>query len=199
MNYYIDFDHTLFDSQKITKRMLQAIVDASKMDIMEECNSMFNREHIYNIYELAKYFADKYNLDKQTLLLAVENEINNCSDLVFNDAINFIQKLKSKGHKIYMLSYYEYELQYQVAKISGAHLADLFDGIFITKQLKYNLDIDYSKGIFIDDKPQDLIGLYSKNPIKVIRLKRKNHKYSDIKLDINIEEYETFDDVPIDN
>ena len=27
MNYYIDFDHTLFDTPKLTKRMLQSIVD----------------------------------------------------------------------------------------------------------------------------------------------------------------------------
>ena len=198
MNYYIDFDHTLFDTPKLTERMLQAIVDFSGLDIMEECKSMFNREHIYNIYELAKYFADKYNLEESSLIYAVNDVIYNCRDLVFIDGLSFILKLKEKGHKVYMLSYYEHGLQYQIAKITGSHLSDLFDGIFVTKELKYNLDIDYTNGIFIDDKPDDLIGLYSKEPKNVIRLKRKNHKYSSKDIDINIEEYESFDEISLD-
>lgn len=198
MNYYIDFDHTLFDTPKLTERMLQTIVDFSKMDIMQECKSMFTREHIYNIYELAKYFASKYKLDTISLISAINNQIYNCSDLVFVDGLSFILKLKERGHKVYILSYYEDVLQYQLAKIAGSNLADLFDGIIITKELKYNIDIDYTNGIFIDDKPQDLIGLYSKNPKKVIRLKRKNHKYSSDDLNINIKEYENFDEIPLD-
>ena len=198
MNYYIDFDHTLFDTPKLTQRMLQAIVDTSKMDIMDECKLMFNREHIYNIYELAEYFADKYNLDKFSLISAIDNEINHSMDLVFVDGLSFLYKLKEKGNKIYLLSYYEHGLQYQIAKIAGSHISDLFDGIYITKDLKYNINIDYSNGIFIDDKPQDLIGLYSRHPKKVIRLRRKNHKYSDKDLDIHIEEYGTFDEISID-
>ena len=198
MNYYIDFDHTLFDTSILTKRMLQAIVDSSKMDIMEECKLMFNREHIYNIYELVKYFSNKYNLDENAMLSTVKNEINNCSDLVFSDVIEFLKELKAKEHKIYMLSYYEHDLQYQLDKIAGSKLADLFDGIIITKELKYNLDIDYTNGIFIDDKPEDLTGLYSKNPLRLIRLKRKDQKYSIKNIEENIEEYENFSEIPIE-
>ena len=199
MNYYIDFDHTLFNTPKITEKMLQAIVNVSKLDIMDECKSMFNRNSIYNIYDLAKYFANKYNLNENTLIYAINDAIYNCKDLVFPDGISFIQKLKEKGHKVYMLSYYEHGLQYQIAKITGSHISDLFDGIIVTGDLKFNLDLDYTNGIFIDDKPADLIGLYSKNPLKVIRLKRKNHKYSEKKLDINIEEYENFDEILIND
>ena len=198
LNYYIDFDNTLFDTPKLTQRMLEAIVNTSKLDIMDECKKMFNREHIYNIYELAKYFSDKYDLNKFELIQAINNEINHCSDLIFIDSLSFLQNLKDHGHKIFMLSYYEYGLQYQIAKIAGSHIADLFDEIIITKDLKYTLDIDYSKGIFIDDKPQDLIGLYSKNPKKVIRLRRIGSKYSPKDVEINIEEYRNFDEIPID-
>lgn len=197
MNYYIDFDHTLFDTPKLTERMLKAIVDTSKIDIMEECKSMFNREHIYNIYDLATYFSDKYSLNKLELISAVDEKIRHCADLVFSDSLSFIKKLKEQNHKIYLLSYYEHGLQYQMAKISGANISDLFDGIIVTGDLKYNLDINYTNGIFIDDKPEDLIGLYSKNSKRVIRLKRKNHKNSAKELDVNIEEYENFDEIPL--
>ena len=195
MNYYIDFDHTLFDTQTLTQRMLTSIVEASKLDIMDECISIFNREHIYNIYELAKYISNKYTLNVDEIISHINSIINNCSDLVYTDALSFIENLRKNGHKVYILSYYEQGLQYQMAKITGANISDLFDGIVITKIKKYNLDINYTNSIFIDDKPDDLIGLYSKNPIKVIRLKRKNHKYSEKELNINIEEYENFDNI----
>lgn len=198
MNYYIDFDHTLFDTPKLTERMLQSIVDASKMNIMDECKLMFNKEHIYNIYELTTYFSNKYNLNEKNLITSVNKVLNNCSDLVFSDGLRFIKKLRNKAHKIYLLSYYEQGLQYQMAKITGAHISDLFDGIIITQNPKYNLDINYTNGIFIDDKPSDIIGLYSKNPKKIIRLKRENHKYSDKKLDIKVEEYSSFDQILLD-
>jgi len=83
MNYYIDFDHTLFDTPKLTERMLKKLVDSSGLEIMEECKKLFNREHIYNIYELVKYISDKYVLDSSTLISAINNEIYNCRDLVF--------------------------------------------------------------------------------------------------------------------
>ncbi|MCI9064117.1 MAG: HAD family hydrolase [Clostridia bacterium] len=197
MNYYIDFDQTLFDTPKLTERMLQALVDASEMDIMEECKKMFNRENIYNIYKLIKYFADKYNLSEEKLKIAVNSRIYNCSDLVYKDSIPFIQKLKEHGHKIYMLSYCGYELQFQYSKIAGSNLVDLFDAVIVTQDLKYKLDINYQNGIFIDDNPEDLVGLYSKNPKKVIRLRRKSNKYSEKEISLDIEEYENLGEILI--
>ena len=146
MNYYIDFDHTLFDTQRLIE----------------------------------------------------SQKIENCSDYLFNDSVSFLKKLKSNGHKLYMLSYGGNDLQYQISKIYSCNIVNYFDGIFITKDLKFNIKIDYSNGIFIDDNPRDLIGLYSKNAKKVIRLRRKNQKYSSEDLNINIEEYENFDEIPLD-
>ena len=198
MNYYIDFDHTLFDTQKLTNRMLKAIADTSKMDIIEECKAMFTKDHIYNIYKLATYFANKYNLNEKELIIAINDQINNCSDIVFSDVLPFLKKLKQKGHNIYMLSYSDDNIDYQTYKIASSKITDMFNGIIITKEPKYNLDIEYKNGIFIDDKPKDLMGLYSKNPFKVIRLRRNGQKYSDKNMDENIAEYENFNEIPIE-
>ena len=197
MNYYIDFDHTLFDTPTLTKRMLQAIVDSSHMDLAEECKSLFNREHIYNIYELVDFLSDKYNLNRIDLISAINLQVNNCKDLVYEDGLNFIKKIKDLGNKIYLLSYYEHGLQYQISKITGSKISNLFDGIIVCGESKYNLDIDYKNSIFIDDKPQDLIGLHSKNPYKLIRIRRENHKYSDKNLDFKIDEYKSFSEIKL--
>lgn len=205
MNYYIDFDNTLYSTPLLTHKMLNSIVESIKAEndinsteLYEECKSMFNREHIYNIYELARYFANKYNLDANIIINNLNNIILNGSDLVFDDTIPFLKKLKEKGHKLYMLTYCKDSLEYQSIKIAGSKLADFFDALYITSVPKYNLDIDYANGIFIDDNPDDLLGLYSKSPKEVIRLRRKENKYS-IK-DINnhsIKEYLNFEEINI--
>ena len=80
----------------------------------------------------------------------------------------------------------------------GSGLGKYFDGIMMTTELKFLLDINYQNGIFIDDDPRDLNGLANKNPIRVIRMRKKNNKRS--KIDMNnpkVEEYTSFDDIQI--
>lgn len=205
MNYYIDFDNTLYNTPLLTNKMLNSIVnsireknDLSSEDLYQECKSMFNREHIYDIYELARYFADKYNLNASTVINNLNNIILNGSDLVFEDTIPFLQKLKEQGHKLYMLTYCKESLEYQSIKVAGSKLANFFDALFITAVPKYTLDIDYTNGIFIDDNPSDLLGLYSKNPKQVIRLRREGNKYSVKDLEnTDIKEYLNFNEIDI--
>ena len=205
MNYYIDFDNTLYNTPLLTKRMLDSIVnsirekhDIGYEELYQECKSMFNRENIYNIYELARYFATKYELNVTTVINNLNIIILNGSDLVFEDTIPFLTKLKEKGHKLYMLTYEPRDLEYQSIKVAGSKLANYFDALYITKVPKYTLDIDYTNGIFIDDNPSDLLGLYSQNPKQVIRLRREGNKYSvkDIEND-NIIEYLNFNEFDI--
>lgn len=205
MNYYIDFDNTLYNTPALKERMLNSIVDSinkqnnfPKIELYNECKSLFNKDNIYNIYELAKYFSNKYNVDLSLVIKDLNSTILYSSDLVYEDSIPFLNKLKEKGHKIYMLSYSGDNSEYQSIKIAGSKLANLFDALFITAVPKYTLDIDYTNGVFIDDNPRDLLGLYSKNPKQVIRLRRQDNKYS-IK-DINnfsIKEYSNFNEINI--
>lgn len=204
MKYYIDFDNTLFNTPLLTKAMLEHIVNEiisvhvslTFDEVMAECKGMFNREHIYNIYELALYFSEKYNLNSESVINKLNTIISNTQDFVYKDSIPFLKRLKEAGHSIYILSYCADSLKYQSAKISGSGLADYFDALYITSVPKYELAINYQDGIFIDDNPSDLLGLYSKKPIQVIRLRRNDNKYS-IK-DINnpeIKEYKLFDEI----
>ena len=208
MNYYIDFDNTLYNTPMLTEKMLKCIASSiyvgnptlyNKEQIYTECKSMFNRENIYNIYELAEYFSKKYSFNVDIMLKILNDTILNSSELVYEDSIVFLEKLKKHGHKIYLLSYCNESLKYQSLKIAGSNLDMFFDALFIVSKPKYELDINYSNGIFIDDNPSDLEGLYSKNPLKVIRLRRKENKYSIKELNnCNIEEYSDFNEVPID-
>lgn len=207
MDIYLDFDHTLYNPITLTDEMLSLIcakiVDCSKekiddCELMNELKGMFNREHIYNIFKLAEYFGDKYKVDSGLLVEAVNKVLANCSKNVFEDVIPFLKSLKEKGHKIFMLSYYEYGLEYQMAKITGSKLCDLFDVIIVTGQKKYELTIDYKNSIFIDDNPRDLEGLASREPYRLIRIKRKEGRYSAKPVNVeNIEECALLTDIVI--
>lgn len=186
MKYYIDFDNTLFDTSKLTSAMLSMITEEILKkhkslcfdSIYSECVQMFNREHCYNIYELASYFADKYSLDLSVLVKNLNSIMLDISGFLYEDTIPFLKKLKADGHKLYLLSHAGENLKYQTVKISGSGISDYFEALYITSVPKYKLDINYSDSIFIDDNPMDLLGLYSNKPAQVIRIRRKDNKYS---------------------
>ena len=206
MKYYIDFDNTLFNTPLLIKNMLTLITNdivfnnknLSFNEIYEECSEMFNREHIYNIYTLISHFSKKYNLNLTKLTQKINNQLANSKQFVYDDSILFLKQLKKLGHSLFLLSYCPDSLKYHSNKISGSGLIDFFDAIFITSIPKYELDIDFKEGIFIDDNPKDLLGLYSKNPFKVIRIRRIDNKYSKIDFDNkNIEEYSNLKEIKI--
>lgn len=206
MNYYIDFDNTLYNTSLLTEKMLSSIVESIKKEktdinsdkLYAECKSMFNRTNIYNIYELATFFANKYDVDTSEIINNLNSIILNGDKLVFKDSIPFLNKLKSNGHKLYLLSHSKDNLEYQSIKIAGSKLTHFFDALYITSVPKYTLDIDYKNSIFIDDNPDYLLGLYSRQPKQVIRLRRKESKYSinDIE-NKDIKEYLNFDEINI--
>lgn len=192
MNYYLDFDNTLYETSRLSNDMLNGLADEisiktkkNKIDIFDELKSMFNRENIYNIYKLAKYFAKKYNIEESVLIDKVEGIILDGKKYVYNDVISFLKELKEKNNIINVLTYVAKEdLSYQLTKIKGSGLSEYFDNIIISSSLKFNLDLKYEEGIFFDDNPRDLLGLASKNPKILVRVIRDENKHNKQELDI---------------
>lgn len=206
MNYYIDFDNTLYETAKLTTLMIAAIgnkigelTGLEKESIIQDAKDNFNST-LDNIFTHADKMGKKYNVDSKLVVDAVNEVINNGKENVFEDAIRFLERLKEKEHKIFILTYIPQNNQeYQLKKLMGSGITKYFDGIIITAQYKFLLDIDYANGIFIDDDPRDLKGLYEKKPIKVIRIRKPNNKRSKIDIDNkDIEEFEFFDDITIE-
>lgn len=206
MNYYIDFDNTLYETAKLTSLMIAAIgnkigelTNQDAEPIIQDAKDNFNST-LDNIFTHAEKMGKKYNVDSKTVVDAVKEVVDNGKEIVFEDAIRFLERLKEKGHKIFILTYIpQTNQEYQLKKLMGSGIASYFDGIIITAQYKFLLDIDYTNGIFIDDDPRDLNGLFEKNPIKVIRIRKANNKRSKIDIDNkDIEEYESFDDIVIE-
>ena len=206
MNYYIDFDNTLYETAKLTSLMLTAIgnkigelTGKDTIPIIQDAKDNFNST-LDNIFTHAEKMGKKYNVDSEAVVNAVKAVIDNGKQIVFEDAIRFLERLKEKGHKIFILTYIpQTNQEYQLKKLMGSGITSYFDGIIVTAEYKFLLDIDYTNGIFIDDDPRDLNGLYEKNPIKVIRIRKPNNKRSKIDIDNkDIEEFESFDDIVVE-
>ena len=205
MNYYIDFDNTLYETAKLTTYMLKAICDTvvEKRGIAYEEIDSYVKENFNstkdNIFTFAKETGVKFEIDPIEVENNVKAVVDNGNDIVFEDAERFLARLKENGHEVHILTYIpKTNQEYQMKKLLGSGLMKYFDTITITSKYKFLLDMDYTQGIFIDDDPRDLNGLYEKNPIKVIRIRKPNNKRSKIDIDNkDIEEFESFDDIKI--
>lgn len=205
MNYYLDFDNTLYETAKLTSMMLGAIANTiseitghNTTTLKEEAIANFNST-IDNIFSFAENMSKKYGVDSQKVLKNVNSVIDNGEVLVFEDAKRFLERLKENNHKSYVLTYVaKGNEEYQMRKLLGSGLMKYFNGIIITTEYKFLLDLNYENAIFVDDDPRDLNGLFERNPVKVIRIKKPSNRRS--KLEINnpdIEEFESFDNIKI--
>ena len=197
MNIFIDFDHTLYNTPLLTKDMLAALA----IYISKVSNENFEpaletlKNNIYDIYELIKYFSKIFNYDYKEATNIVNNVINNGTQYLFEDSIPFLKGLKKKNHKVYILSYNENEVYFQAVKIAGSGLLKYVDGVFPTTTLKGEIPLDFSKCIFIDDKPKDLISIYNNHPFKIFRIRRKNDTYSEIETNLPIPEFTNLEEL----
>ena len=207
MNYYIDFDNTLYETAGLTKSMLEKLAEVISVNsqkdikiIMEDINSSFDSTN-GNIYMLAEEMADKYSVDRNLVINIIKGIIRDGQKFVFDDSKRFLEKIKAdSNNKVILLTFLpKANQEYQLEKITGSGLAKYFDTLIFTSELKYTLDLNYEKGIFIDDNPRDLKGLNIMNPKRLIRIKRLENKYSAIDMELeNLEEYTSFDDINID-
>lgn len=206
MKYYIDFDSTLFNTTELTNAMIEALANSIitqnksiKFDeILAEEKNLFTDTKIYNIFELCNFFAKKYNINPDILISNINSVIDNGEKFVYPDTIPFLEKLISGKHTLYMLTYTtQNSIEYQLQKVNSSGLAKYFDNIFVVSTPKWQLDLDYKKGIFIDDNPTDLAGLFKNNPLDIIRIRRANNKYSktEIPNGIKIKEYSDFSQI----
>lgn len=196
MKYYIDFDHTMFDTMKFNEarynvleeyKISKEIQKKEEEQIVKEDNILFNVDYVYS------KICDKYNLPKEEILHKLHELFDRCYEFLYEDTIEFLEYLKIKGNQIYLLTWGDKE--YQTQKVKGTKIEKYFDEIIYTEKMKFSIDINYRSGIFIDDNPRDLEGLYNNNALKVIRIKREDAKYSNKPINVKIEEYKSLRDL----
>lgn len=186
MNYYLDFDYTLFDTYAFREGLYKILekngLDKTYLSITSEKKE--NDQKLLNIKELFTNLSKEKKIPLDNFLKPLEELYSKADKFVYDDTIEFLKYLKSKNHKLHILTWGDKEFQKE--KIQAAQLENYFDEIIYAEKLKYTLDIDYEKGIFIDDSIRDLSGLYNANANQVFRIKRENGVNS--KKELNIKE-----------
>ena len=189
MKIYIDFDGTLFNTDKFYQDYLAILnnynISSFKIDEMKK--ELFTNRR-FNLDILTDYIISKYNI--KNLKQEVESLYNN--SYVFEDVIPFLEKYKNYNLILLTLG----DIDYQNRKIESSNLSKYFQDIIITDVDKSQLDINYKDNLFIDNNPKELIK-FQNNGGKIIRIRRIEDKYSVIDLD-NVLEYKNFFDLKLE-
>lgn len=181
MQTYIDFDGTLFDTDRYTEDFMTIFneygITKEMFDI--EKKNLFNDKELFNINKITNYLIEKYNISSD-----LKNKISALLDksYVYSDVLVNLETLIKNGYELYILSYGD--IEFQKLKICSSNLSRYFKKIIITEKDKSKLNIDYKNSIFIDNNPNELEKFHESMARKIIRIRREKDKYS--KLNSNV-------------
>jgi len=180
MKIYIDFDGTLFDTDKYENDFIKIYnkYGINKNIFNKVSKRLFNDINLFDIEIITNYFIKNYNIDSK-ISKEIESLYN--KDYIYKDVIPCLRKIKKLGYSLCILTYGN--KSFQSKKIDSSNISIYFDEIIITDSSKSKLNIDYKNSVFIDNNPKDIIDLYNVNPKKIIRIKRSTDKYIAINLE----------------
>lgn len=204
MNYFIDFDHTLYNTDTlvmdILKELAKYIANSNNQnfeDTFNDIKTSFKNEKFCDFYNFIDYLNkySKYTFEKTKATSVVNSIMMDCSKYLFEDSIPFIKYLKETGNKVYLLSYNDTRLYYQALKVAGSGILEFVDGLITTSTIKGDMPLNFKNGVFIDDKPRDLISIFNKKPINIYRIRRPSEKYSNQETNCSIEEFSCLEEL----
>lgn len=181
MKVYIDFDGTLFDTDRYTKDFMNIF---HEYDINEEIfdetkKILFNENKLFNINVIIDYFIEKYDIDIQ-LRRKIDDLLNH--SYIYSDVLDCLNMLVNNGYELYLLTYGDKD--FQKMKIDASNISKYFKEIIITEKDKSKLNLNYKNSIFIDNNPIEIERFCNSKAKSVIRIRRNNDRYS--KIDCNI-------------
>lgn len=205
---YVDLDGTLYRTSElkllIVKEISSGIAEALSAgldEIYEDVSGCFKNRHNISVFDFARQMAKKYKVSEEKIIDRLENILKNSSNLLYNDSIDFLEKLKESGYETYILTFSRgYDNDYQMLKLTGSGISKLVDGVFICSKDKGELNLDYKNGIFVDDNPKQLASLFNAgvSEDRLFRIKRKNEKYSSVEItEFLPKEYDTLENMEI--
>lgn len=185
MNIFIDFDRTLYDTDSFLSDLQKVcfVYGIDKELFLDEVNKIY--KGLFNCYKLLDNIYLRKEFNKE-LYNEFRKVLSNGSKYIFNDVISSLKILKKNNYKIILITYGDESFQKE--KIIGSNILEYTDDLIISQERKYKLDLDYKNSIFLDDNPIELKGLLN-NKAKVIRINRKDTKYSNISMDDNVTEF----------
>ncbi|MFA6525514.1 MAG: hypothetical protein WCT33_04590 [Patescibacteria group bacterium] len=182
MKIVLDFDHTLFDTEKFK----QALQDRLAMFGVtgDQFNSNYRivkeRSGYYNYREHLKLLAQAEELDENDLLLSFNEIVNSANEFLFPDTLDFLKALKLiPKSELYLLTFGQDE--FQQAKVEASSIKLYFREVIDTiesKLLYFDQNNEMQSAIFLDNRGKTIDQIKTKYPnISAIWIKRENTPY----------------------
>lgn len=167
MIYYVDFDRTIFDTQSFLEDIYEIL---EKYHIPKEVfiKKSFEVDE-FNPYKILNLLEDDCPFSSN-LFVDIDRLVEKSMVYLYYDALVFLRDIKKKGHTLVLLT--KGDAEFQNNKIDHTDIRKIFDKVIITSEDKGNLNIDY-RGIFIDDKIDEIESILTRNPYKVYLIDRE--------------------------
>lgn len=175
MKLYVDFDGTLFDTDKYINDIMTIFNEYGINDKIfnETKNILFNEHELFNLDKIINYFIQSYNIDVE-LKTKIDNLLN--KSYLYSEVINCLDILINSGYDLYLFTYGDYN--FQSMKIEASGISKYFKDIIITDKDKSQLNLDYKNIIFIDNNPYVIKNLSYTSTKNIIRIKRNSDRYN---------------------
>ena len=175
MKIYVDFDRTIFDCNKFIEDFFELLQNYSIS--RDDFTKYQNQFKDINPYIILDAMSKEKDINKH-VYGAIDQLIERSSDYLFCDTMPFLKYLKSRGYHVSILTRGDYD--FQRSKIINSHIDSYYDDIIVTSNHKGELDLDYTNGIFIDDREEEIESIKLKNPKRIIAIKRSGDKIKNI-------------------
>lgn len=194
MTIYIDFDRTIFDTDKFLENLKDILVsNGISVDLLLDYVNK-DQANGFNIYNALKLMEKDVNVNSN-VYKEMDKLFKKAEQYLYNDVYDFLKKVKKSGYKIFILT--KGNDEYQLLKIKNTNTINYIDGVIVTLKDKGELDLNYQGSIFIDDNPIDLESIMKKEPKRIIRIKRVGAKYNSISVCEKIEEVGKLKDIDL--
>ncbi len=171
MKIYIDFDRTLFDTNRFLAELYNLFresgVNIEQFDKIRKESSIEG----FNCYQLLTKLKKTHPFN-ENIYLKVERFMECVLRFLYQDAEVFLQKAREMNYEIILLT--KGNKEFQKEKIRYTFISKYLDGIIVTLIDKGDLNIDYQNGIFIDDSVYEIESILKRNPRRVICINRDN-------------------------
>lgn len=162
--FIVDFDDTLFDTQRYHRERLAIINDLGiDQDLYwktyQECRLDDQGRFVYNEDRHAQKLSE-HGFEKKDIVAKLAELKERAVEFLFDDAHSFLQGLKALGQPIFLLSWGAEDFQ-RTKKVEPSGIVKYFDQVFYTAEPKevflksFLTGKDVGSVWFINDKPSE--------------------------------------------
>lgn len=180
MNIFIDFDDTLIDRTRFM-RDFYMMFDGVSSESLKETYDRFRAHQAFDLKAFATEVELMHGIPEQKIVSTLQALQGRTHAYCFKESRAFLQELKRRGHKIFLVTFAE-DTTWQMGKIDGSGLRDLFDEICITQQSKHEALKAFSpieQFCFIDDSGREVENVQKAFPYAKCFLKLHDNGKSD--------------------